>query len=146
MGEALPDGAVVLTRKPRHFYVLSGIPSRTFAFEEDPEAQLALADAVGARYVLLDQWDGLASRYVGSAVRARPGAFCFLRAFGRPSTGGAQLLGVKPRGERDARGVEAGGVGQIEACPAGYLRPSVSSSYSSSSSSGRVPLLDGLDS
>lgn len=141
-GAALPEGSVVLSRKPRHFYLLSGLRSRTFPFDEDPAALLALADTLGARYVLLDQWDGLAARYVGAAVRRRPGAFCFVRGFGDPGGGGAQILGIAPPPAR----VAAGGASapRIDGCGEGYLRaggPAPSSSSSSSSSS-RVPLLD----
>jgi hypothetical protein len=147
-GRALPEGAVVMSRKPRHFFLLSGIPSRTFPFEDDPSAHLALADDLGARYILLDQWDGLANRYVGGAVRRQPGAFCFVRGFGQISTGGAQLLGIRPPGERNAAPVAGNGGVQLEPCPAGYVRSPDVSAYSSSSpsASGRIPLLDGLDS
>ena len=55
MGEALPEGSAVMTRKPRLFYVLSGIPSRVFPFDDDPAVQLTEADRLGARYLLLDQ-------------------------------------------------------------------------------------------
>lgn len=147
-GQALPDGAVVMSRKPRHFFLLSGIPSRTFPFEDDPSVHLALADALGARYILWDQWDGLANRYVGEAVRRQPGAFCFVRGFGQTSTGGAQLLGINPPGERDSAPPDVRGGVQLAPCPADYVRSHDVSSYSSSSpnTSGRIPLLDGLDS
>jgi hypothetical protein len=138
----LPGGSVVMSRKPRHFYALSGHPSRAFPFVEEPDAHLALADELGARYVLLDQWDGLAARYVGGAVRARPQAFCYVRGFGAPAEGGAQLLGILPpesrgRAEIDAR---AG----IVSCPDTYYASGdeVAESYSSSS---RIPLLEDLD-
>ena len=142
-GPGLPDGSAVLTRKPRHFYVQSGRPSRAFAFEEDAAAHLALADAIGARYVLLDRWDGLASRYVGAAVRQRPGAFCFVRGFGQPEEGGAQLLGILPPAERPAVGRAAGAEVQISACPAEYVAGAAAADYSAS---GRIPLLEKLDS
>lgn len=136
----LPRGAVVLSRKPRHFYGLSSHPSRAFPFTDDPVDHLALADEVGARYVLLDQWDGLALRNVGGAVRRQPGVFCFVRSFGDTAQGGAQLLGILPPDQR--RWGEAGTAVSLSACPADYL----SSSSSNVSSSERIPLLEGLDS
>jgi len=142
-GEGLPEGSAVLARKPRHFYVQSGIPSRAFAFSEDGDDHLALADAIGARYVLLDGWDGLAARYVGAAVREQPGAFCFIRGFGQPGERGAQLLGILPLADRSRQGVEAGAGVQIATCPAAYVAGTESADYSSS---GGIPLLDGLDS
>ena len=54
MGEALPEGSAVMTRKPRLFYVLSGIPSRVFPFDDDPAVQLTEADRHGARDLLRD--------------------------------------------------------------------------------------------
>ncbi len=143
-GASLPDGASVLSRKPRIFYVLSGVPSRTFPFLDDPDAHLGLADELGTRYVLLDEWDGLASAYVGGAVRARPTAFCFVRGFGRPGAGGAQLLGVLPAGSRSAAPHAAAAEVRIESCPAEYVRPEPRA-YPSSSSSTGIPLLEGLD-
>ncbi len=140
----LPEGSAVLSRKPRHFYLESGVPSRAFAFFEDADAHLELADALGARYILLDRWDGFAARYVGSAVRQRPGAFCFVQGFGRPEGGGAQLLGVLPPGERDA-GAGEGAEVAVGRCPESYVtgREPPPERYSSSD---RIPLLDGLDS
>ena len=142
-GAALPDGAAVLTRKPRIFYVLSGVPSRTFPFEADPQALLTLADELGAEYVLLDEWDGLAGAYVGGAVAARPGAFCFVRSFGRPGAGGAQLLGILPVGAR-ASGTTAAEEVRIDACPGRYVAGPGPADQSSSAST-RIPLLEGLD-
>lgn len=142
MRDGIPDGSAVLTRKPRHFHLLSSHPSRTFPFTDDPADHLALADEVGARYVLLDQWDGLAARNVGGAVRRQPGAFCFIRTFGDPVQGGAQLLGILPPEARRV-GSSEGDVG-VGPCPADYLSSSPPSAVSSSSD--RIPLLDGLDS
>jgi hypothetical protein len=143
-GAALPSGSVVMSRKPRHFFLLSGLTSRTFPFSDEPDALLGLADAVGARYVLLDKWDGLATRYVGAAVRGRPGAFCFVRGFGSAESGGAQLLGIRPPDARaDTSDPAADGGVRLSACPAEYALSDVP--YSSSGS-GRIPLLDGLGS
>lgn len=144
-GRSLPEGAVVLSRKPRHWFVLSGVPSRTFPFDEDPAAHLALADSLGARYVLLDQWDGLAGRYVGSAVRARPGAFCFVQTFGDPARGAAQLLGIRARAAREGGAPDGATAPRIVACPPEYLRAGAGEGYSSPPSAA-IPLLVALDS
>lgn len=141
-GANLPEGSAVLTRKPRMFYVLSGgVPSRTFPFSEDPADHLALADGVGARYELFDQWDGLASRYVAGAVGGRPGAFCATRSFG--DEGSTVLLGIVPPAERGEGAAEDDQI-RIPVCGAGYVAGDGSAPYASSSSS-RIPLLDGLD-
>ena len=145
--ESLPDGAAVMTRKPSHFYVLSGVPSRTFPFDPTPDAQLAAADELGARYILIDEWDVLARQHVGGAVIERPGAFCFVRAFGRPGTGGAQLIGILPAEQRSDRRPAADEQVRIEMCPESYAdaAPGYSSPSSSSSSSRAIPLLGALD-
>lgn len=140
--EGLPPGAVVLSRKPRHFYLLSGHPSRTFPFVEDPTVHLDLADAVGARFVLLDQWDGQAARFVGGAVMQRPAAFCYVRGFGSPSDGGAQLLGVLPPDIRGRAGAPDAG---ILPCQEGFSDMSLDQALAYPSSF-RIPLLESLDS
>ena len=143
MGEALPAGSAVMTRKPRIFYVMSGgIPSRTFPFDPSPDVQLAEADAVGARYVLLDRWDGQAGRFVAAAVQARPGAFCFVRGFGPGAAGASQLLGILPPESRSA-GIRTGGGVSLGRCPEGYVVPGAPSGTEdgqSSSRAARIPL------
>lgn len=143
-GRGLPAESAVLSRKPRHFYLQSGVPSRAFAFFEEPEPHLELADALGARYILLDQWDGFARRYVASAVTRRPGAFCFVQGFGSAASGGSQLLGVLPSDARDMA-PRAGTDVRLESCSADYTveEATTPGDYSSS---GRIPLLEGLDS
>lgn len=140
--DGLPDSNSVLSRKPRHFYLLSGQTSRTFPFDGDPDSHLRLADAVGARYVLLDQWDGQAARYVGAALKARPGVFCFVKGFGEPRDGGAQLLGILPPEFREAssRGELADGV---QRCPESFTEPDAGGRPYLPSL--RIPLLESLD-
>lgn len=141
-GVNLPPGSAVLSRKPRMFYVLSGIPSRTFPFDDDFATHLSLAASVGARYELLDVWDGLARRYVAGAVRRAPGAWCAMGSFGE----GTQLLGILPPGERvlEPTPEESGGGVRIDPCPASYVAGDGSARYSSSPT--RIPLLRDLDS
>jgi hypothetical protein len=145
-GANLPDGAAVLTRKPRLFFVESGVPSRTFPFTEDPRTLLALADSLGVRYVLVDRWDGLAGRYVAAAVRNDLGAFCALRGFQGDGAAGAltlPMLGILPPGERSAS--SPSGDVRIVRCPASYLRGDGAAPYSATLSGGAIPLLRGLD-
>jgi 4-amino-4-deoxy-L-arabinose transferase-like glycosyltransferase len=142
-GPNLPGGAAVLTRKPRIFYVMSGIPSRTFPFTDAPGALLALADSVGARYVLLDQWDERASGFVANSVLQDPGAYCMVRSF-KQSGAGAQMLGILPPDQRVASAPPASAQGTyLHPCPASYVRGDGNAPYPSSS--GAIPLLRGLD-
>lgn len=140
--DGLPGGSAVLSRKPRHFYLQSGHPSRTFPFDDDPATHLELADRIGARFVLLDQWDGQAVRYVGAAVTQRPDAFCYVGGFGQPTDGGAQLLGILPPAMRGGVSGQESGRG-IEPCPESFMVSPDGGSYSSSF---RIPLLESLDS
>jgi hypothetical protein len=92
---ALPPGSAVLSRKPSIFYVMSGVPSRIFPFNPDTEVLFAEARATGARYVVIDQWDGQALRFVGEAVARRPGAFCSVGGFDpRAGAAGTLILGM----------------------------------------------------
>jgi hypothetical protein len=140
-GANLPAGSSVLTRKPRIFFVLSGVPSRTFPFDDASRAHLALAESLGTRYELVDEWDGQAGRFVVGAVREDPGAFCFVHSFG---AGGATILLGILSPERRGRGIASdGGSVQIAGCPGEYVRGEGAAPYDSSSS--RIPLLDRLD-
>ena len=140
-GANLPPGSSVLTRKPRIFYVLSGVPSRTFPFVEDARTHLELAESLGTRYELVDQWDGQANRFVVTAVGNDPGAYCSVRGFG--ADGGAQLLGILPADGRGQGFVNPDGSIAIGGCPPEYVLGDGSAPYDPSSS--RIPLLSGLD-
>jgi len=140
-GANLPEGAAVLSRKPRLFFALSGLPSRTFPFTDEPEVHTAMADELGARYELLDEWDGLATRYVGGAVQRLPGAFCAIGAFGESRR--TQLLVVlPPEARREQRRGDPNGV-SIPRCDPEYVLGGGANPYASDSS--RIPLLEGLD-
>lgn len=140
-GANLPEGSAVLSRKPSMFYLLSGVPSRTFPFTEDPAGHLGLADSLGARYELFDQWDGLASRWVAGAVGRRPSAFCAVRSFGQG--GGTLLLGILPEAERGSAAGAAGDA-RIAPCPPSFTSAREGAAGYASSSS-RIPLLEALD-
>ena len=62
-GAHLPQGSVVLSRKPRIFYVMSGVASQTFPFTKDGTRFLAVADSLGARYLVMDYLSGGDLRY-----------------------------------------------------------------------------------
>jgi len=117
-GRNLPEGSAVLSRKPRMFYVLGGMPSRTFPFQQDVAAHRRVANESGARYVLLDEVDGLASHYVGGAIRQEPGAWCALQGFGAGQGIGTQLLGLLP--EASGGSTAAPEEIRIGLCPDGY--------------------------
>jgi hypothetical protein len=87
---ALPPDAVVISRKPRMFFVLSGRRGEMFPLDRDPATLLALARKTGARYVVLDHLDQV-STFLLDTVMRRPAAFCTLRYAGPER---ATLLGI----------------------------------------------------
>ena len=96
---------------------------------------------MGARYVLLDRWDGQAARFVGAAVGARPGAFCFVRGFGSGPADGAQLSGILPPEQRTSGQPNDGAGVTIPRCPESYLSPDEGSASYRPPTSTRIPLL-----
>ncbi|MEJ2215813.1 MAG: hypothetical protein P8099_04270 [Gemmatimonadota bacterium] len=87
---ALPPDAVVISRKPRVFFVVSGLRGEMFPLDRDPATLLALARRIGARYVVLDHLDTV-SLFLLETVMRRPDAFCTLR-YTRPDR--STLLGI----------------------------------------------------
>lgn len=119
---ALPDGAVVLSRKPRLFFLISGHQGRVYPFSEDPDTFFAAARDAGARYVVLDYVDGLSARYLAPVLIGRSASFCTMRSLGRTR---AVLFGIMadstsaaaPPGEPEDEAV----VG-YPSCPGEYWR------------------------
>jgi hypothetical protein len=136
-GEHLPADAVVLSRKARLFYVLSGLKGRNYPMTREPEEFLKEARDAKAMYVVVDHLDDLSTYYLGPVIMRRQTAFCAVHA---PSPERTAVLGIQP----DAfiqPAASAPDPGQAEAdlrvglCPASYTRPQSSSFPSSSSSS-----------
>lgn len=98
-GAFLPEDAVVFSRKPRLFFVLSdGIRSLTYPLSPDPDGFFATAEAAGIRYLLYDRMDALAPSYLLPVLEARPERFCSLTGWGDPEGGRTELLGILPDG------------------------------------------------
>jgi hypothetical protein len=93
----LPDGSAVITRKPRLYYAVSGVPARIFPLTDDPAAFFATADSAGARYLIFDLVTGLTDYYVRPVLLQRPAAFCVMRAEPR----GTVLFGIRPEHAAD---------------------------------------------
>ncbi len=87
----LPPDAVVLSRKPMLFYVLSGYPSRIYPSSPDPAALLRAAREAGAEWVLVDQVPDLAPVFLYPALRARRGDFCVVTNLALPAAALARL-------------------------------------------------------
>jgi hypothetical protein len=85
-GDNLPEDVVVVNRKPRIFYWVSGRRGRVYRFTD--EAELLLEDLRQARadYVVVDQISGTTARYLVPAVRSNPDRFEMLYQEGQPPT------------------------------------------------------------
>jgi hypothetical protein len=112
-GENLPSGAAVVTRKPRIFYVLSGVKTMSIPFTTDAGEFLSAAEAKGASYLTVDRWDGVASYYLPRVMDQEPGLFCFLTGVEVGGEMGIQLLGITPGGEGEGE--------SLPPCPAGMV-------------------------
>jgi 4-amino-4-deoxy-L-arabinose transferase-like glycosyltransferase len=93
-GQNLPAGAAVVTRKPRIFFVLSGVKTQSLPLTTDAGAFMAAAAEKGSRYVTLDRWDGLAGFYVPPVVQDRPQSFCYVTGIPSDQGGGTSMLGI----------------------------------------------------
>lgn len=143
-GANLPEDAAVFSRKPRIFYVTSGLKSRTYPFSTDADSLLAEADAHGITHLLVDFIGVQSSRYLFPVLQSRPGAFCVVAGFGRDERLRTQLLGVL---SPELRGVPGGAGGEpvrLTRCPARWVVPE-GAVRSSAAGPGEVPLLTRLD-
>ncbi len=123
-GENLPEGSVVLSRKPALFWTASGLPGIVYPFSREPADLLRAAEETGARYLVMDQLDGLAQRYLTPILMRRPQAFCVIHS---DPTGATALLGIVP-GAKDVPDVmgdpgEAQMQVAFQLCGPQFLRP-----------------------
>lgn len=119
-GIALPDGAVVMSRKPRLLYVLSGgVKSVNYPLSADPDEFFATVAATGARHVLFDRLDAVSEIYLRPVVAARPAAFCLMRI--QPETSTA-LFGIIPEAAHMAGAPDEDGTIAFPMCGPDYWR------------------------
>jgi hypothetical protein len=104
----LPENSVVLSRKPAFFFAFSGHRGRLYPYTRDPAVLIDSARAIGARYIITDQIDDLAPRYLVPAVMRRPGAFCVIHTFGLERL---SILAITADAERVPDGSEDPGEG-----------------------------------
>ncbi len=90
---ALPDKSAILSRKPRTFYVISGVPGEVFPLNPTPDSFFKAVRETGARYVLFDGIDALAQAYVAPVLMSRSNSFCIMFGLGQDR---ATLFGIRP--------------------------------------------------
>ena len=138
VGENVPEGSAVFSRKPRIFYTLSGVRSRTYPLSANPDRFFREAREIGVSYVVLDRVDRLGGAYVGAVVRDRPWAFCGLAGVGEGEVR-TQILGIVEGAADPGGGDDGAPTISLAACPQSMVRvePRPLPAYSA----GRLPLL-----
>ncbi len=115
-GRHLPEGSIVLTRRPFMFHVLSGLRSVVLTRPDNYSLFFSRADSLGAEYVLKTAWHYPRHNvvgYVDSVVAAHPHRFCRATALRQPDGLVVSLLAIKPL---PPEGAPSGPV-QLEVCP-----------------------------
>lgn len=92
----LPEGSVVLTRKPTLMWAMSGYRSRIYPFSANPDTLLKAARDAGAQYVIVDRTPE-AERYLKPAVRARRDQFCLIVPASNANGGVLRITTDHPR-------------------------------------------------
>ncbi len=115
----VPDDAVVLSRKPRLFYALSGRRGRIYPPSPEPAALVQEAMSAGAQYIVLDYLTAQAFRNLIPALTGRPDAFCVVHGLGPER---AMLFGVMPGADTIPDRAESDAL--FAYCPSGYVSSS----------------------
>ncbi|HEX8695915.1 MAG TPA: hypothetical protein VF746_26095 [Longimicrobium sp.] len=97
--DRLPEGSVVVSRKPTLFYAFSGYPGRVYPLSADPDTFFRAAREARATHVAVDGLVDLTPRYLRPAVLARAERFCWMPEF-RLQT--AFMMRILPGGGRRA--------------------------------------------
>ena len=94
-GANLPEGVVVTTRKPRFFFLMSGVKALSIPLTYDTDESMDRIRAGGSRYLSLDLLDSVTEIYLYPVVLDHFGGFCGMVEFGPVGQVGTQLLGLK---------------------------------------------------
>jgi hypothetical protein len=143
-GSNLPGKAVVTTRKPRIFFLSSGVPARSIPLVRGGMEFLGEMASGASRYVTLDRLDGISGYYVYPVVSEQIALFCGMVVAGDSSTGGTRLLGIlDPREGREGTGEEAGADQALGLAPCPETMYSPSPSAAMELGPWEIPLLQG---
>jgi hypothetical protein len=117
--DSLPPEAVVISRKDRLFYLLSGRAGKVYPMTNEPAAFLDSARHYGARFIVYDPSEALASYYVSPVLQARPNAFCMIHT--SPMSEQA-LLGIRLDAPPGPPGDTVNKTMRIDICPPDFLK------------------------
>jgi len=102
----LPPEAIVVNRKPRIFFWISGHPGRVYRYTGEPELLIRDLEEAGADFVAVDQLSPTTPRYLVPAIEANPRRFEVVYQEGRPPT---YLLRFRPESPVALGGPDSGG-------------------------------------
>jgi hypothetical protein len=91
----LPEGSVVLSRKPTIFFAHSGYQSVLYPLFKVPDSLFALAGRTRAKYLVIDQISDLAPKYLHPVLAERHTDFCVVKSL---LTDKAALARIEVRG------------------------------------------------
>jgi hypothetical protein len=94
----LPEGSVVISRKPTIFFLYSGYKSVLYPLTNVPDSLFNLAKRVKAQYVVVDQIGDLAPLYLHPIMLARRDDFCVIPELSTENAAMAKIdLGAPPQ-------------------------------------------------
>lgn len=114
----LPEDAVVLSRKPRLFHLLSGRAGQVYPFTPYADDLFAAVERADADFVVLDRVDAMGDIYLTPAILERTWGFCIVMSTG---VEGAAILGVRRDAPPAAAGDEPPGMVSFAVCDARYF-------------------------
>lgn len=109
--EFTPEDAIVISRKPRLFYLFSGRRGDVYPFTPDQQEVLAFLDSTGADHVAIAAISATTYRYLVPVVRAHPERFRVLYQVGSSSTAAYVLSYGRGTGEPSSTPEDSGADG-----------------------------------
>jgi len=91
----LPEGSVVIHRKPSLFYAVSGYRSRLYPKTTEPDSFFVMVRETGADFVVVDQISDMAP-YLHAVIAQRQNKFCIIREFSFQNAMFARILPDAP--------------------------------------------------
>ncbi|MFQ5417121.1 MAG: glycosyltransferase family 39 protein [Myxococcota bacterium] len=96
--ENTPDDAIVVSRKPRLFYLLAGRRGNGFPFTTDEARMFRFLDEIGTDYVVVAGLSDTTARYLFPVIEAHPDRFPAVLRIGKSSQPTGYLLRYLPTG------------------------------------------------
>ena len=127
-GQNLDEDPRVFARKPRLFYVFSGLEAATYPFSTSGDSLMVAAEDLGIDYVVRGTWDRATPAYVDPAIRDYPSRFCRVAQLQSGDRAPTYLLAIRDESPEDPWDPEDSGL-VIPDClhDQGWVPPSAAS-------------------